>query len=83
LGKESFLPFLAPKSHFRWLGVPFKLEDTGSNFGGYLDGGWKGFPSLKIWKRSNKKWGKYRGPKMGFQIADNSYAQMNGKDARR
>ena len=48
LGKESFLPFLAPKSHFRWLGVPqtltlpFKLEDIGSNFGGSLDGGWKG-----------------------------------------
>jgi len=40
-------------------------------------------PSLKIWKRSNKKWGRDRGPKMGFQIADNSYAQMNGEDARR
>jgi len=40
-------------------------------------------PSLKIWKRSSKKWGSDRGPKMGFQIADNSYAQMNGEDARR
>jgi len=40
-------------------------------------------PSLKIWKTSNKKWGRYRGPKMGFQIADNSYAQRNGEDARR
>jgi len=69
------------------LTLPFKLEDTGSNFGGYLDGGWKTFqgvlPSLKIWKRSDKKWGRDRGPKMGFQIADNSYAQMNGEDARR
>ena len=40
-------------------------------------------PSLKIWKRSNKKRGRNRGPKMGFQIADNSYAQMNGEDAER
>jgi len=43
----------------------------------------RGLPSLKMWKRSDKKWGRYRGPKMGFQIADNSYAEMNGEDARR
>ena len=39
----------------------------------------RGLPSLKIWKKSNKKWGRCRGPKMGFQIADKSYVQMNGK----
>jgi len=68
------------------LNLPFKLEDTGSSFGGSLDGGWKIFQGsfiLKIWKRSNKKWGKYRGPKMEFQTTDNFYAQMNGEDARR
>jgi len=27
-----------------------------------------GLPSLKIWKRSDKKWGRYKGPKLGFQI---------------
>ena len=43
----------------------------------------RGLPSLKIWKRSNEKWGEIRGPILGFQIADNSYAQMNGEDARR
>jgi len=41
-----------------------------------------GLPFLKMWKRSNKKWERYRGPKMRFQIADNSYAQINGEDAR-
>jgi len=46
-----------------------------------LPGVW-GLLSLKIWKRSNQRWGKNRGPKIGFQITDNPYAQMNGDDAR-
>jgi len=65
--------------------LPFKLEDTGSNFGDLLMGDGRpsrGLPSLQIWKRSKKKWRRYRGPRMGFQIADNSYAQINGEDAR-
>jgi len=40
-------------------------------------------PSLKIWERSNKKWGKIRDPVLGFQITDNTCAILNGKDARR
>jgi len=40
-------------------------------------------PSLKIWERSNKKWGEIRGPILGFQITDNTCAILNGKDARR
>jgi len=43
---------------------------------------YRDLPSLKMWKRSNKNWERYRGPKMRFQIADNSYAQLNGEDAR-
>jgi len=39
-------------------------------------------PSLKIRERSNEKWGEIRGPILGFQITDNSYAQTNRKDAR-
>ena len=48
------LPLLAPKSHFRWFGVPqtltlpFKFEDTGRNFGGSFDGGWKTFGQWRI-----------------------------------
>jgi len=30
------------------LTLPFKLEDTGSNFGGSLDGGWKTFQGSSI-----------------------------------
>jgi len=68
------------------LTLPFKLEDIGSNFGGAFDGGWKnsrGLPSLKIWERSNEKWGEIRGPILGFQIADNSYAILIKEYARR
>ena len=72
---NRFLPLLAPKSHFRWFGVPqtltlpFKLEDTGSNFGGSFDGDGRplgALPSLKIRKRSDEKWGEIRGPNLGF-----------------
>jgi len=57
---NRFLPFLAPKSHFRWLGVPqtltlpFKLEDTGSNFGGSLDGLWMTFQGSSILENMEK-----------------------------
>ena len=40
-------------------------------------------PFLKIWERSDKKWGEIRGPILGFQIADNSYAILNEEDDRR
>ena len=72
LGKETFfLPFLAPKSHFRWFGVPqtltlpFKLGDTGSVLGDLLMAGGRpsrGLPSLKIRERSDEKWGRNYGP---------------------
>jgi len=39
-------------------------------------------PFLKIWKGSDKKWGRYRGPKMGFQISDNTCDISNGEDTR-
>jgi len=42
----------------------------------------RGLPSLKTRERSNENWGEIRGPILGFQITDNSYAQMNRKDAR-
>jgi len=67
------------------LNLPFKLEDTGSNFWGSLDECGRpsrGLPSLKIWKRSNQKWGRNRGRNIGFQITDNTCAQMNGEDAK-
>jgi len=65
--------------------MPFKLEDIGSNFGDLLmeDGRPSGvLSSLKIWERSNKKWRRNRCSKTGFQIADNSYAQMNREGAK-
>jgi len=43
------------------LNLPFKLGETKSNFGDLLmaDGRPSGdLPSLKIWERSNKKWGR-------------------------
>jgi len=43
------------------LTLPFELEDTGSNFGDLLMGDGRasrGLPSLKIWERSDKKWGR-------------------------
>jgi len=36
-------------------------------------------PSLKIWERSDKKWGEIRSPILGFQITDNTCAIFNGK----
>ena len=60
LGKETFFTFLAQKSHFRWFGVPqtitlpFKLGDTGSNFGGSFDGGWKTFQGSSIPENTGK-----------------------------
>jgi len=51
--------------------LPFKLGETGSSFGGTFGGEWKtsrDLPSLKIWKRSDKKWGRYRGPKWGSKF---------------
>jgi len=57
------------------INLPFKLEDTESNFGGSFGDGRpsRGLPSLKMRERSNEKWGEIRGPILGFQIADNSY----------
>ena len=67
--------------------LPFKLGDTGSNFGDLFDGGWKTFQGSSIPENTGKiqrseKWGEIRGPILGFQITDNYYAQMNRKDAR-
>jgi len=39
-------------------------------------------PSLKIWKRSDEKWGEIRGPILGFQITDNTRAILNEEDAK-
>ena len=84
--KESFPPILTQKSNFRWVGANFahKLGETRSNFGETFGGEWKTFrlPSLKIWKRSDKKWGRYKGPKMGFQISDNTCVIFKEEDAR-
>jgi len=47
--------------------LPFKLEDTGSNFGGSLDGGWKTFRGSSI----PENLGKIRqemGEKLGAQF---------------
>ena len=55
--------------------LPFKLGDTGSNFGGSFDGGWKTFQGSSIPENMGKI-------QRGFQITDNYYAQMNKKDAR-
>jgi len=77
LGKETFFTFLAQKSHFRWFGVPqtltlpFKLEDTGSNFGGSFDGGWKTFGGrlfhpCKFGKDPMRNGGEIWGPILGF-----------------
>jgi len=41
-----------------------------------------GLPSLKMWERSDKKWGEIRGPILGFRITDNTCAILNGEDAR-
>jgi len=43
-----------------------------------------GLPSLKIWERSDKKWGggEIRGPILEFQITDNTCAILNEEDAR-
>jgi len=41
------------------------------------------FHPWKYGKDPTRNGGEIGGPKMGFQIADNSYAQMNGEDARR
>jgi len=69
------------------LTLPFKLEDTGSNFGGSFNGGWKSFQGSsipenlgKIRQEIGEKLG---GPILGFQITDNSYAILNEEDARR
>jgi len=42
----------------------------------------RGLPSLKIWERSDKKWGEIRGPILVFHITDNSYAILNEEDAK-
>ena len=69
LPKESFPPIFNPKIQFQVVWVPqtqtlpFKLGENGSNFWGSFDGGWKTFrgsSTLKIWKRSDKKWGEIR-----------------------
>jgi len=58
--RNRFFTICSPKSHFRWFGVPqaltlpFKLENTGSNFGGSFDGGWKTFGGSSIPENSGK-----------------------------
>jgi len=82
-------PFLTRKSEGRWVSgisetnFPIFVCKTGSrlreNFGGY----WKifrGLPSLKIWKRSDKKWGEIRGTILGFQISDYTCLILKGKE---
>jgi len=83
LAKESFPAIFDPKIQFQvvW-GAPnpnfaLQIGRNQKNFGGSFDGGWKtfrGLPSLKIWERSDKKWGEIRGTILGFQITDNTCA---------
>ena len=47
--------------------LPFKLGDTGSNFGGSFDGGWKTFGGSSIPENSEKiRW--EMGEKLGAQF---------------
>ena len=84
-------PFLTRKSEGRWVSgisetkFPILLWKTGSRLGEILvDSGRPSgdLPSLKIWKRSDKKWGQIRSTILGFQISDYTCLILKGKDAR-
>jgi len=62
--------------------LPFELEDTGSNFGGSLDGGWKTFQGSSIPENTGKIQ-REMGEKLGAQFWGFSYAILNEEDARR
>ena len=68
------------------INLPLKLGDTGSNFEGSFDGGWKTFQGSSIPENTGKiqlEMGEKLGAQfLGFQITDNCHAQMNRKDAR-
>jgi len=49
------------------LTLPFKLEDTGSNFGGSFDGGWKTFQGSSI-PENTVKIQREMGEKLGAQF---------------
>ena len=59
--------------------LPFELEDTGSNFGGSLDGGWKGSSIRENMEKIQQEMGE----KLGAQFWGFSYAILNEEDARR
>ena len=83
-GKETFFTTFSPKIPFwmvwvpQTITLPFKLGDTGSNFGGSFDGGWKTFQGSSIPEKNGKdptrNGGEISGPILGFQITDNYYA---------
>jgi len=82
LAKELIAPIFDPK--FR-TDFPILVWKTGSRCGENFDENWKtfrSFPSLKIWKGSDKNWGKIMGTIFGFQISDTTCLILKGKDAR-
>jgi len=57
--------------------LPFRLGDTGSNFGGSFDGDGRPSRVFHPWKHGKdptRIGGEIRGPILRFQITDNSYA---------
>jgi len=67
LAKESTSPILTQKSEGRWVSgisetnFPILVYKTGSRLRENFGGNWKTYrdlPSLKIWKGSDKNWGR-------------------------